>query len=290
MATPYATLEAEGGAPLELLRLVSGSTVYTYTSGDIPVTFNAGAGSETYVPGFIKRGSVLATSEPTKLQLDVGMGVDTPVAPLFVNGIAPGPVTLALYRFQRGADLSGGLGTDQIVWSYFGQVAGATWNGSEVKVAVTPAQRNVEQTIPRFRVQRQCNFALYDAGCTILKSAFTLPGTIATIDLTGTVIGITMGATAQAVPYYAGGLLNTAGGLTGFIENHDNSTGTLLTVSLLVPIPGLTVGASVTLNPGCDRSFQTCVQKFANGDNFLGAQDLVAADPWVSGIRTDSTT
>ena len=98
MAAPYATLEAGGGAPRELIRFVSGTTVFTYTSGDAPVTFNAGAGSETYTPVTLKRDSVLSSSEASKLELQIGLGVEVPVAALFVNGIAPGPVSCRVWR------------------------------------------------------------------------------------------------------------------------------------------------------------------------------------------------
>jgi hypothetical protein len=289
MTTPYAVLESAGGKPLELFRFVSGSNVYTYTSGDVPTTFNAGAGSETYTPVTLKRASVLSSSEASKLELEIGFGVEVPLTALFVNGAAPGPVSCQVFRFQRGADLSGGLGTDQIVSSYIGVVAAAAWQNAEATLSVTPSQRTLQQTIPIFRMQQQCNHALYDAGCTITKAAFSLTGVIASVDVTGTIIGITMGATAQAVPYYAGGLLTIAGVGTGFVETHNNSTGTALNVSLLTPLPGLAVGATVTMNPGCDRSFQTCVQKFANGTNFFGFPYINPTDPWVVGIRTDST-
>ena len=170
-----------------------------------------------------------------------------------------------------------------------GVVAAAAWQGAEATLSVTPAQRTFQQTIPVFRMQPQCNHALYDAGCTILKSAFSATGTIASVDVTGTILGITMGATAAATPYYAGGLLTIAGVGTGFIETHYNSTGTALNVSLLVPLPGLTVGASGTLNPGCDRSGQTCRTKFNNIENFFGEEYINPTDPWIVGIRTDST-
>lgn len=283
---PYATLEAAGGMPLELYRFVVGTTVFTYTSGDIAVVFNAGAGDETYTPSVVKRGAIQASSETPKLQLPVAVSADSPFAALFVNGAAPSAVRAAVYRFQRGADLSGGLTSNQIVTAYSGVVAASLWQGGEAQVMITPSQRTVQQTIPQFRLQVPCNHALYDGGCTVVKASFTLAATVSGIDLTGTVIGLTFSAAALAVPYYSTGLLNF-GSFSGFIETHDNSTALVATVSLLVPISGLIVGSAVTVSAGCDRTFPTCTNKFSNTAKHFGFPYVVSSDPWLNGIRID---
>jgi uncharacterized phage protein (TIGR02218 family) len=286
MTSPYAILESTGGKPRELFRFVSGANVYTYTSQDTSVVYNAGAGNETYAPVTLKRDSVLSSSDASKLELEIGFGVEVPVTALFVNGVAPGPVSCNVWRYQEGATLTD---PTQIVLIFSGVVAAAQWQNAEAMLIVTPAQRTLQQTIPIKRMQPQCNLATYSTGCTLLESAFSATGTVASIDVTGTIIGITMGATGQPVPYYSGGKLKVTGLPQGFIENHNNTSGTAVNVSLLVPIPGLTVGASVTLVAGDDRSLQTCTQKFNNVANFEGFGYLNPTDPWVVGIRTDST-
>lgn len=49
-------------------------------------------------------------------------------------------------------------------------------------------------------------------------------------------------------------------------------------------IPNLAVSNSVTILPGCDRAYPTCVNKFNNAANHAGFPDLVVADPWDAGI------
>jgi uncharacterized protein len=287
VATPYATLEAKGGAPVELYRFVSGSTVFTLTSGDAPVSFNAGiAGIETYAPTELKRDGTSVTSEANKLSLDIGVAIGSALAQLFVGGVAPTSVTCTVYRFQR-ANLPGTLDPTYIVTPYFGTVAAALFQGSECRLTIVCPLWSIKQTVPAWTYQQLCNWALYSPGCSIIETAFTLSATISTIDVSGRVLGITFGAAAQAPPYYTAGIL-TFGNYKGYIEVHSDTISTLVTATLLLPVPGLIVGSSVSMAPGCDRTYPTCIAKFSNGKNHFGFPQLNPVDPWDKGITLAS--
>lgn len=287
----YATDEAKGAPPLELYRFVVPTTVpqvFTYTTGDRPVTFDAGSGSETYAPVEIKRDALSANQESTKIQANVSLAVSVPVAALFVNGAAPILVACTIYRFHRGADISGGLTGGQVVTSWPGTVAGCSRKGAEATLAVVPAQRVIQDAVPRFRIQQQCNHVFCDAGCTLLEADFTQTGTVSSITGNGLSIGITLSTAALALGKYAGGKL-TSGDSYVFVEQHTGSSGDDATIGLLVPLLGLAVSDTVSLLRGCDRSYPTCVGDFANGAHHFGFPYVLASDPWTNGLATVTT-
>jgi uncharacterized phage protein (TIGR02218 family) len=258
----YATLDAAGGAPVELYKFTVGTSVYAYTSGDEPVTY----GGVTYQPTVLKRDAVSSTSETSKLQLQIGLAVGTPLANLFVNGAAPGVVMVTIYRYQR-------ANPSDTVILYSGQVSGCSRQGGEATILATPAQRVIEQQIPALIYQLTCNHALYDAGCGINPAGFSTTGVILTISADGYTLTVST-AGAQPDGYYNGGLL-TDGNQKAFIELH---TGTQLV--LLNPLNAPTIGDAVTMAAGCDHTRATCIAKFDNIQKFLGFPFIPQRNPF----------
>lgn len=82
---------------------------------------------------------------------------------------------------------------------------------------------------------------------------------------------------------YTGGIL-ALGNYMGYIEVHNDSGSTLTTVTLLVALPGLSVGNTVAISAGCDRIYPTCIATFNNGPNHFGSPYLSVSDPWTAGI------
>jgi hypothetical protein len=279
----YAASEAKGGAPIELYRFVvpTGTPqIFTYTSSDTAVVFDAGAGDETYAPAVIKREQLVANQESTKIQTNVAVSVSLPVAQLFVNGAVPLVMTCTIFRFQRGADLTD---PDNYVIPWTGTVAGWSGQGAEKTLAITPAQRIVQDTIPRFRIQLQCNHNFCDAGCTVVAATYTQTGTIMNMSTDGLTLTITLGTAAITVPKYNGGVV-TFGSSGAFVETHTSSSSDTAVVVLLVPLPNLMVGSSVSLLRGCNRTYATCINDFANGPHHFGFPYILNSDPWTDGI------
>lgn len=82
--------------------------------------------------------------------------------------------------------------------------------------------------------------------------------------------------------FYSGGVVKvTSGanaGLERVIKAHTNSSGTAaVTLRLAFPF-ALAVGSTITVEAGCDRTFETCRDKFANAVNFHGEPDLPGND------------
>jgi hypothetical protein len=69
----------------------------------------------------------------------------------------------------------------------------------------------------------------------------------------------------------------------------DTSTNTgRIQLALVMPLAGLTVGATVTLYPGCDGTRQMCKAKFDNWLNFGGAV-MAPANLAIRAVNRDAT-
>jgi hypothetical protein len=114
----------------------------------------------------------------------------------------------------------------------------------------------------------------------------TLAGTVTSISLDGLTLGITLASAALPLPRYTAGIV-TFGNFQSYINAHTGSSGDDIVVVLTAPIPGLTVGASVTVRRGCNHTFETCGLEFNNIAHFFGFPYVLNSDPWTNGLPVD---
>jgi uncharacterized phage protein (TIGR02218 family) len=126
-----------------------------------------------------------------------------------------------------------------------------------------------EQTSP------ECRAELGDRRCRVDLAARTL---IARVEA---VIGdeaIEVAGAAEAEGAYAGGRLRwLSGGNGGIARRVAESQGPRLVLAEPPPYPAA-IGDLVELQEGCDKSFATCVGRFANAANFRGEPHLPGMD------------
>jgi uncharacterized phage protein (TIGR02218 family) len=116
---------------------------------------------------------------------------------------------------------------------------------------------------------------LYGTACQASAVVHRVPGTVALV--TGVVLSVPAAAGFPA-GHFAGGFATwAANGLTEkrMIIVH---TGDAITLSA-VP-PGLAVGDTISLYPGCDRTLATCDTKFGNSANFGGFPFIPTKNPF----------
>ena len=282
----YATEEAAGAGPIELYRFVLTTAtpeVFTYSSDVVSYTFNAGAGDETYAPAIgLKRDRITSAQESTKAQTAVTVEKDLPVANLFVNGAAPALVTCTIFRFHRGDDISGGVTSPNIATSCLYQVAGCSRFGAYAKLTLMQPWRVIQDSVPRYHIQVICNHNFTGPGCGVNPATFTQSGTVSSVDVTGLILGLTLGTAALPAGSYVDGVL-TFGSFTADVIGSAAPSGDDVTVTLIAPIPGLAVGSTISLLRGCDHTFASCQNIFSNGPNHFGFPDLPNDDPWSRG-------
>lgn len=138
---------------------------------------------------------------------------------------------------------------------------------------------------------RSCSANLGDAMCRapLLKRGWIIDNTIAALP---SLVQVTV---SEALGFYQGffdhGTLEIAqgpyAGVTRRIRTDDKSEKRILT--LWEPLPAqIEVGTAITLRPGCDRSFDTCRDKFDNTINFQGFPHLPSEDWLTAGVERDA--
>lgn len=144
---------------------------------------------------------------------------------------------------------------------------------SAFRAEIRGLAHKLNQTIGRI-YQYTCDAALGDARCKVnlSQSAFRATATISNVT-DNRLVQVT-GLGAYANDWFARGLAEaTTGanlGLTFELRGHINS-GTQVTLEFWQPAPNtLEIGDQLTVSAGCDKSFNTCRSKFANGLNFRG--------------------
>lgn len=124
------------------------------------------------------------------------------------------------------------------------------------------------QQMPRNLWQVGCFHQVYDAGCTLLRSAFTSSGTIVTA---GDGAHFTTNLTKADHYFELGVITFTSGALSGQsqgISAYLNASGALVTRFPFPTAPS--PGDTFTAYPGCDLMQATCTTKFGNLTHFSG--------------------
>lgn len=256
-------LSTADSSPVELYEFRRGGDAWRYTTAAQDVLF----GSYAYLAVPLKRSSIEQSSEMGKTGLRLTLVRDAEVAQAFI-ATPPSEITLlTVYRQHRG--------DAETVAIWMGRVLNAEWRGSEVELNCEPAYTSLQRIGLRRLYQRNCPHVLYGTACGVSAAVFRVNGTVATLN--GTQLSIP-GAASYPTGYFSGGYATWSfNGITEkrMIMSH---TGDQLTLAA-VP-PGLAIGDAVALYPGCDRTINTCQDKFSNSDNFGGFPFIPAKNPF----------
>lgn len=261
----YATREAstDAGSPIELYEFRSGGTAWRYTSGAQDTTF----GTDVYTAVPMKRGSIEQTGEIGRAGLRITLARDVAIAEAFIAS-PPSEVTLlTLYRQHRGD------AETVVIW--MGRVLNAEWRGSELELNCEPVYTSLKRTGLRRLYQRNCPHVLYGTSCQASAVVHRVPGSV--VSLTGVLLSVPAAA-GFATGHFAGGFATWAA--SGLTEKRMIVAHTADSVTLSAVPPGLAVGDTISLYPGCDRTLATCDTKFGNSANFGGFPFTPAKNPF----------
>jgi hypothetical protein len=151
---------------------------------------------------------------------------------------------------------------------FLGAVSDIDFDRASVTVKLSSNLLVLSQVqMPRNLYQSGCVHTVYDAGCTLLKSAFTVSGAITVATNGGSILLTNLG---QAADYFDLGVVTfTSGanaGLQATIKSFSSAT-----INLSIPFPSpVAIGDTFTIYPGCDHLQATCTTKFNNLAHFKG--------------------
>ena len=276
-------------ADLITLTLLSG-TQYFWTTADATLivggtTFAAGGNGNAPV---ITRGPYRQSGQLQVDTLDITLG-----GPYTIGGKALG--LLAATGFFYGATVqvdhlisaypgdvgtgSGSAGGPIPKW-FYGPVSLAEPQGADVVLRCKSPLEGLTTRLPKFIVQPQCNNAVYDTNCALTRASYTSSGVVAASSPTPTTtsFGTSTGSiSAQATGYYNLGVVTFTSGVNNGLKRAIASqvvaggsyTNGLITLALALPAAPA-AGDTLTIYPGCDRAYLTCLNKFANTSHYRG--------------------
>lgn len=257
-------------ADLYTFYLING-TVVRYTSANSSLTFD----------GVTWLGNDVAFDRG-KISIKVGVEVDSlqikcypapsnviganPFLQLAVNGGLDGCYVQLDRAFSPGP---GQPLTGIVPLLFYGRVSDIQAGRSLATITIKSDLDLLNIQMPRALFQAPCSHSLYDGGCTLIKSAFTLSGTV---NGSGALPNQFMTSLTAADGYYNSGVIAFTSGInTGIsrtIRTYLNSSGV---VNLILPLPKTPeTGDAFIIYPGCDKSSATCLSKFNNLQNFRG--------------------
>lgn len=273
------------------ITLASGQT-YHFTSSDaVPpsvsvLTPQGTVGPFTYAEGFIiERGKLTQKTGVEAGHLEVVMApqLDFPGGPPTIAGY---PIQQAArYGFLDGARFNYNelyinplIGVNTIAVGFFsGTIQDIQADRLAVHLVIEDFLAYLgNQQMPRPLFSTGCWHTLYDPGCTLLRSAFTVSGTVTSV---GDAAHFVASAMAQPAGYFKLGGVTFTSGVNNGVAGPINSFGAGGAFAMGFPFPKLPgVGDTFTAWPGCDLQEATCQNNnsavgpaFNNGAHFAAA-------------------
>lgn len=249
-------------AELYTVTLATGA-VYRWTNGASSIT-SQGLTYSAMGP-LVSRGRTKITAKLEVSTLEVtlkGTALlgSTPVPAAAANGAFDG-ATVRVVRVVMPTYGDTSLGEVEV---FTGRVSGVKPSRSEVTLTLKSELEILNVAWPLNLITAGCSHTLFDGGCNVLRSAYTVTGVA-----TGGTISTVQAALGRPAGWFDLGVITfTSGPLMGTTRTIKAWDGTTLTLSF--PLPSLPAGCGFTLVPGCDKTLATCKAKFNNVARFRG--------------------
>lgn len=256
----------QNGQPVRLYQFQRGPLRWGYTSADrdvshLSITFKS-------IEGGIVDDGIRQTEDAQADTLNLTLPATLDIAQMY-RVVAPSQ-TIAVTIFDLHYEDAGYL----VVW--MGQIAGVRFKDQfTAQVQCQTLAATMERTGLRKTWSRNCPHTLYDAACAVLRTSHKVVGVIDHID--GESIGFA-NAAGQSTGYYSGGYVEWTSqfGLEQRgIEKHSADILTLYGGTF-----GLVAGQALSIFAGCDRTLDTCDNKFNNVVNYGGCPHMPGKSPF----------
>ncbi len=244
------------------------ASVWTYTSGNEVVSYDAGDGVEDYAPTSIARSEAQVKNEIAKANIEVQLPLTNLAALKWLADNGEKLVTLTIFERSK-------AGVFNVVWK--GRLASILPGMTAITLKMESIFTSLRRPGLRARYQRSCRHALYGRGCTLNPEDFAVAGSVTAA--AGKTLTIAA-ASAQADGFYTGGMLRMDDGTLSYIINH---VGSSITLQRLAYVTAQAIANGfpfdVTIYPGCDHSRATCDAKFDNLLNYGGFDFIPQKNP-----------
>ena len=245
------------------------TSVYRWTTTDAPITAGGfvwfAIGPILTRTGWSMKNTMQVPTMTLKLNSD-GQDFQT-VGGSFVNikhAMHNGLLDNAKVLLQRAIMPTFGDTSLGLVDLFSASVSGITINALGADITLKGGSSILQQYMPRNLYQLGCVHALYDTGCTLLRTTFQSSNTVSASELTS--VGLT--TAVDPALYERGTVLFTSGPATGSKRTVVSATANSLSFAYpLYDAPS--VGDTVVLTRGCARTRAAC-GTFGNIQHFRG--------------------
>jgi uncharacterized phage protein (TIGR02218 family) len=253
-----------GRGPYRLIGMGRKITTSGVDGDTIP--FAVGGGTFEHTPSSVSHSRLVHEGVVKKQTVTVTLPLSDPLAQeLSVGGVVAG-ISVTIFVVDLDDPVDSSLGR-AVVWK--GRVTGISNKETSTQIEVESLMTRLRREANRARYSRTCRHALYGPGCGVLRSAFQETKTIDAVSEEGQKLTLSDFTGDFSL---SGGLVDYLGSLY-YILDYTSGVATLDRPS---DIP---VGASVTVNPGCERTPGACL-RFNNIENYGGFPFIPRDNPF----------
>lgn len=260
------------GAPVELYEFIGADgTAYRYTSAPV----NIQRGGTTYLAMTMERNALKAgTQDGDKHTLEITIPINTALVQDYATRISPPSLRVTIYRYQEGESP-----LDDAVIYWVGPIVSFKLSDDIAKVNSTSIFGSaLGGNVPSIYFQSPCNWVLFDGQCRASRALWEFPETV--VDLGVSTIQINTVPGSFTIDQFVGGEVVCT--RTSERRMIVSAVGTTFTINY--PFADLTIGDDINIAAGCDHSFTTCRDKFANASRFGGHRFIPFVNPFAEGI------
>ncbi len=257
----------QAALPILLFMFVQGASEWDLTSAPVEIT---GRVSKTWTPAVILPEEFSHTGEIAKDALQLQLPLAHSLSQTFVLDPPDVVTTLTVYRTH-----------------YDDAEAVVYWKGRVVDTSISGSVMHFECESIFSRLRRvgaspswskTCRHALFGDGCRLQAASFAETVTVTGVAGAGAILTITEAAGHADM---VGGTFKAPDGTIRWIIGHDGTTVTIMrrVRSLIADLAASPGGFAATVYPGCDHSFATCRDTYANEANFGGFVGMPDLNP-----------
>nr|DAP03963.1 MAG TPA: minor tail protein [Caudoviricetes sp.] len=256
-------------SPVECYVFEMSDATYYYTSS---ASEEVRIGGQKYTQMAIKRSSIKDNSDPFKSSIQLEFPINTRLGKALIQDGIVGVLNVIVRRFHA----SDSKGEVRTLWR--GRATGYSVSGVLVTLSCESAFSSLTREGLRARFTRECRFELYGSMCRAPKNAFSRTVYPTRVEDGGFTL-IIPGFAGQN-DLYTQGTLVRPDGISLFVVEQK---GERFQLSRRVR-PDTVVGKMLTASYGCDKTLNTCINKFNNSSNFGGFPYIPEKSPYEGGI------
>lgn len=253
----------DSGKPIELYQIVSGLQRFYATTSRKSVLYQ----TQVYEPWAMKRSAIEVSREYNKNQITITVPSNNALALQIMRNPPETLVTLTILRYHEG--------DNEYATFWTGRITGVKIRSQEAEISAEQVYTALRAQGRRKTYSTQCAWTLYKIGCGVNQDAYRSTGTITAVS--GTQIG-SAAFGMQPDGFFVGGKMEVE--IDGEIvyRRIDGHVGAQVIIN--APIPALVSGLTVNAYPGCNHTYQQCMERFNNSINYGGFPWKPLKDPF----------